>query len=319
MRGSAPLLPLSNPARLIRERSESTASRMARDSSPTTGRNRAAPSTRTRRRACRCWPSFRIFFLYHLERLAGGDPATPRAHPDQCVRTEFVDFCVLECRRRRWRCFAGCRDWVSIPVEERRLSRWSTRARRWCFRLAVRRGDIRRPPRSSRLGRCDVAEGSRVALLPRRAVVGNGGVDRIPRRLVAGDGGGLRAGRLRPVGTAVEARDRQRGADCRAPALSRTGVRELLHDGRLRSRRAFLQPGKVAGFFGVPNPEILLRMLFGAAGRGLFWQTPVLLLSLWGVGSWYRSGRRAFLAFVVANIVLLSRCRCRPWPVIKAA
>jgi hypothetical protein len=68
---------------------------------------------------------------------------------------------------------------------------------------------------------------------------------------------------------------------------------------------AFQQPGKVAGFFSVPNPEILLRMSFGP-GRGLFWQTPILLLFIWGAVSWYRSGRRAFLAFVVATIALYS-------------
>ena len=69
------------------------------------------------------------------------------------------------------------------------------------------------------------------------------------------------------------------------------------------SNPPFLQPGKIAGLFGVPNPESLLRMLFGA-GRGLFWQTPILLASVFGVVSWYRSGRRAFLAFAVANIAL---------------
>jgi hypothetical protein len=36
------------------------------------------------------------------------------------------------------------------------------------------------------------------------------------------------------------------------------------------SNPPFLQPGKIAGLFGVPNPESLLRMLFGA-GRGVFW------------------------------------------------
>jgi hypothetical protein len=65
----------------------------------------------------------------------------------------------------------------------------------------------------------------------------------------------------------------------------------------------FLQPGKVVGLFGLPNPESFLRMLF-APGRGLFWQTPILLLFFFGIVSWYRSGRRAFLAFAVGNIVL---------------
>ena len=63
----------------------------------------------------------------------------------------------------------------------------------------------------------------------------------------------------------------------------------------------FLQPGRVAGLLGIPNPENLVRMLF-APGRGLIWQTPVLLVSLFGIHSWYRSGRRLFLAFAVANI-----------------
>src|SRR5205807_1116774 len=63
----------------------------------------------------------------------------------------------------------------------------------------------------------------------------------------------------------------------------------------------FLQPGRVVGLFGLPNPESLLRMLF-APGRGLFWQTPILLVSVFGIASWYRSGRRAFVAFAVGNI-----------------
>jgi hypothetical protein len=65
----------------------------------------------------------------------------------------------------------------------------------------------------------------------------------------------------------------------------------------------FLQPGKVVGLFGMPNPESFVRMLF-APGRGLFWQTPILLVSVFGILSWYRSGRRAFLAFAVGNIVV---------------
>lgn len=67
----------------------------------------------------------------------------------------------------------------------------------------------------------------------------------------------------------------------------------------------FLDPGKVAGLFSVPNPAIFLRMLFGP-GRSLFWQTPILLLAVPGAVAWYRSGRRAFLALSVANIVLYS-------------
>jgi hypothetical protein len=57
----------------------------------------------------------------------------------------------------------------------------------------------------------------------------------------------------------------------------------------------------VAGLLGMPNPVNLVRMLF-APGRGLIWQTPVLLVTLLGIPSWYRSGRRLFLAFAVANI-----------------
>jgi hypothetical protein len=69
------------------------------------------------------------------------------------------------------------------------------------------------------------------------------------------------------------------------------------------SNPVFLQPEKIAGLFGVPSPERLLRLLFGS-GRGLFWQTPILLASVFGVVSWYRSGRRAFVAFAVATIAL---------------
>ena len=67
------------------------------------------------------------------------------------------------------------------------------------------------------------------------------------------------------------------------------------------SNAPFLQPGKVAGLFGAPNPQRILRLLVGP-GRGIFWQMPILLLAVFGVVSWYRSGRCAFLAFAVANI-----------------
>ena len=67
------------------------------------------------------------------------------------------------------------------------------------------------------------------------------------------------------------------------------------------SNPAFLEAGRAAGLFGLPNAESLIRMLFGPE-RGLFWQTPVLLLSGFGAVSWYRSGSRTFLAFAVANI-----------------
>jgi hypothetical protein len=67
----------------------------------------------------------------------------------------------------------------------------------------------------------------------------------------------------------------------------------------------FLQPGKLAGLFSIPDAKIFFQMLFGP-GRGLFWQTPILLLSVAGGVAWYRSGRRAILAYAVANIVLYS-------------
>jgi hypothetical protein len=69
------------------------------------------------------------------------------------------------------------------------------------------------------------------------------------------------------------------------------------------SNPIFLQPGKIAGLFSLPNPESFLRLLFGP-GRGMFWQMPILFVSAAGVVSWHRSGRRAFLAFAVANIGL---------------
>jgi len=69
------------------------------------------------------------------------------------------------------------------------------------------------------------------------------------------------------------------------------------------SNPIFLQPDRIAGLFSLPNPERLLRLLFGS-GRGLFWQTPILLASVFGVVSWYRSGHRAFVAFAVGTIAL---------------
>jgi hypothetical protein len=70
-----------------------------------------------------------------------------------------------------------------------------------------------------------------------------------------------------------------------------------------RSNPVFLEPGRFAGLFGMPNPETFLRMLL-APGRGLIWQTPVLLVFVFGVVPWYRSGRRPFLALVIANIAV---------------
>lgn len=67
----------------------------------------------------------------------------------------------------------------------------------------------------------------------------------------------------------------------------------------------FVQPEKVGGYFGLPSAGNLLYMLFGP-GRGFFWQTPILLLAAVGIVPWYRSGRRAFLALALANIVLYS-------------
>jgi len=64
-----------------------------------------------------------------------------------------------------------------------------------------------------------------------------------------------------------------------------------------------VHPEKVGGFFGAPSIGNLLGMLFGR-GRGFFWQMPLLLLAVFGVASWYRSGRRAFLALMIANIAL---------------
>jgi len=68
------------------------------------------------------------------------------------------------------------------------------------------------------------------------------------------------------------------------------------------SNPVFLQPGKAAGLFGVPNLAVVFRILFENE-RGVFYQTPVLLLSAAGMVSWYRSSRRGFAALAIANIV----------------
>jgi hypothetical protein len=65
----------------------------------------------------------------------------------------------------------------------------------------------------------------------------------------------------------------------------------------------YVHPEKVGGFFGAPSIGNLLGMLFGR-GRGFFWQMPLLLLAVFGAASWYRSGRRAYLALMIANITL---------------
>ena len=69
------------------------------------------------------------------------------------------------------------------------------------------------------------------------------------------------------------------------------------------SNPVFMQPGKAAGLFGAPNLAIVYRMLFENE-RGVFYQTPILLLSAVGVLSWYRSSRRGFAALAIANIVV---------------
>jgi hypothetical protein len=69
------------------------------------------------------------------------------------------------------------------------------------------------------------------------------------------------------------------------------------------SNPVFLQPGRVAGLFGPPNLGNLVRMLF-APGRGLFWQTPVLLAFAFGARTWYRTPHRRFLGFALANITI---------------
>src|SRR5262249_21009090 len=64
----------------------------------------------------------------------------------------------------------------------------------------------------------------------------------------------------------------------------------------------FLQPKKVAGMFGLPNPRNIVLMFFGP-GRALFWQTPVLLLAVPGAIAWYRARRVPMLALSLSNIV----------------
>jgi hypothetical protein len=69
------------------------------------------------------------------------------------------------------------------------------------------------------------------------------------------------------------------------------------------SNPVFLQPGKAVGLFGSPNLGIAYRILFDNE-RGVFYQMPVLLLSAFGMLSWYRSSRRGFGAFAIANIAV---------------
>jgi hypothetical protein len=69
------------------------------------------------------------------------------------------------------------------------------------------------------------------------------------------------------------------------------------------SNPVFLQPGRVAGLFGMPNVSNLFALLFRPE-RGLFVQIPVLLFSFDGAAQWYRSERRAFFGLLVANVVV---------------
>lgn len=75
------------------------------------------------------------------------------------------------------------------------------------------------------------------------------------------------------------------------------------------SNPLFLQPEKVAGLFGLPSLERVFRLFFGS-GRGLLWQTPILLVSVFGAVSWYRSGRRALVAFAVGTIAVYALSIC---------
>jgi hypothetical protein len=68
------------------------------------------------------------------------------------------------------------------------------------------------------------------------------------------------------------------------------------------SSPGMLNPQMVAGLFGVPSREILVRMFFSSQ-RGLFHQMPILLLSVAGLVWWLRSRRYAFVAFAAANIL----------------
>jgi hypothetical protein len=69
------------------------------------------------------------------------------------------------------------------------------------------------------------------------------------------------------------------------------------------SNPIFLQPGKIAGLFSLPNPERMLRLFF-APERGMLWQMPILIISIPGAVRWYRSGRWAFPTLALATIVL---------------
>lgn len=69
------------------------------------------------------------------------------------------------------------------------------------------------------------------------------------------------------------------------------------------SNPVFLQPGKAAGLFGAPSFATVWRILFENE-RGLFFQNPILILAVAGALSLYRSGRRAFVVFAGANVVL---------------
>lgn len=69
------------------------------------------------------------------------------------------------------------------------------------------------------------------------------------------------------------------------------------------SNPSFLQSTRIAGLFGAPDPVALRRILFGR-GRGLLFQTPVLLMSLPGAVTMYRGVRRDVVLFAIANIAL---------------
>lgn len=67
------------------------------------------------------------------------------------------------------------------------------------------------------------------------------------------------------------------------------------------SNPGFLEPDKVAGLFGAPNLDALWLM-FVSLNRGIVIQMPVLAFSVAGAWVWWRSGRRAAVAFALVNI-----------------
>jgi hypothetical protein len=241
------------------------------------------------------------FVLYHAERLAGRDPTTQ-------TLTNVNAFLVNLCVSVFWNAIAALALMRRLPA----LGLFSAEGA-IAVALVYSFGTLALPFGCSlwghttaaafiTLGLLDIIDGSR-----RRCLTGGLWLGlAVLMEYLAGISGALAAVFI------VAGRDRferlwQFGVGAAAPVGTLLAYQELAFGNFLTtapsvSNPPFLEQGKVAGLFGLPDAVTLLRMLFRPE-RGLFWQTPILLFAIAGAVLWWRrADRRAVVALAVANI-----------------